>query len=982
MGAMAKMQWPRVLYSTTILGGGVTGLGASYPGGLDLVTPSLSLRAGALRDVLNFECSQSGGYSRIEGYERADGQTAPSLATYQIVQVASFANVPTVGQSISQSSSGATGVVASVNNAPGAYYMAVTRVSGVFDTTGIISSVNDLVVTSANSPFIITASVKSVSWAFDPDSVDSRWDIVWTNAIFAVPLWEGSGQSVTDLVSGASFLNTGTAATWPADTYGTALQGSGVYGAGTSFTDASTGSNNPGHLTGSYTYIYYGRFAAPGASNFQVAQNAYNDVSNAAGPNGQSYGLVVAGSGIAGLTANGLVPGDGSALGAIDTGFVAGDGVLRLYAIEYNVGTSVASLYINGSLYATYPFTPCIGDGPNPKMDFCAGNLESGYGIVANAVLGADFHAALGLDPFGPFRQSGSIHGPLSVPYQTMLGTSIQQTVSITSLLNAQYLAAVADIYRALIRAVPGSGAILGVVGMVFSGADNLYAFRANVAGTAVAVYKSSATGWALVPFFNTVSFTAGGTSVPIDGETLTQGGVTATIKRTMWQSGAWSGTAVGQFVVTTPSGGNFTAGVATTTSGATVTLSGAITPITLLPGGHFQFVKCNFSGQSVTRRIYGCDGVNKAFEFDGTTLAPISTGNSPDAPTNIAFHKNFLFVSQDSSLFYCGVGTPFKWGSVDGGGEIATGDQVTGMLTLPGAQTTAALGVYSRSDTNILYGTDPTTFNFVSFNTGIGCLPYSAQNIFDTFAFDHFGVVTLQTSLNYGNFAPNTLTKNILPFIIQERGKLSASTIARDKGQYRVFFNDGYGLWLTTINQRYLGATIIQFPNPVSCCDVADLSTGDEAIYFGSSDGNGYVYRMESGTSFDGEDIDAHITLAWDPLKTPRILKRFRAASIEMQGDGYAAVNFGYQLGYGSSNIGQPGTVATSSNFASIPVWDEFVWDNFIWDGQTLSPTDVDVTGTAENIQVILSSSTNYMSAFNINSVVHHYSMRRGMRV
>ncbi len=303
-------------------------------------------------------------------------------------------------------------------------------------------------------------------------------------------------------------------------------------------------------------------------------------------------------------------------------------------------------------------------------------------------------------------------------------------------------------------------------------------------------------------------------------------------------------------------------------------------------------------------------------------------------------------------------------------------------MLTLPGSQTTATLAVYLRSNVAFLYGSDPTTFNFVTFNTGLGSLPFSAQNLFDTFFFDDLGVVTLKTTLNWGNFLPSTLTKNILPFIEQERTKLVASAVNRAKSQYRVFFSDGYGLYVTLINQQYLGASIVLFPNAVSCCDEGETSTGTEVSYFGSSDGLGFVYQMDMGTSFDGANIDAFIRLAWDAIKSPRILKRFRAASIEIQGSAYVNMAFGYQLGYGTPSIGQPSNVNSPTNFAPAPVWDTFVWDNFIWDGQTLSPTDLDVTGTAENIQVIISSTANYIATFNVNSVIYHYSMRRGIRV
>jgi hypothetical protein len=578
----------------------------------------------------------------------------------------------------------------------------------------------------------------------------------------------------------------------------------------------------------------------------------------------------------------------------------------------------------------------------------------------------------------------------VSTPGPMPVGTAVTPTASVSPRTAAIYTAAAADVYRARIGPVPGSGPMLGVVGMIFGagdGVDNLYAFRAVADGLSVAIHKASPAGWVLVPLFNLIHFTAGVTP-PSDGDTLTQGGVTATIKRVMWQSGAFApgpgNTAAGAFVITDPAGGNFAAGVATTSSGGAITLSGIQTPITIVPGGDYEFVKCNFSGQLVTRRIYGCDNVNPPFEFDGETYAPIETGLVPNAPDVIAFHKNYLMLGQASSIIYCGVGTPFKWSVVDGGGEIATGDHVHELLTLPGNQTTAALGVYMHSNTGVLYGTDPTTFNFVIFNTGQGALMHSVQNLADVFVFDTLGVITMRTTWTWGNFSSSTLTHNILPFIQQERTKLTASCIFREKSSYRVFFSDGYGLWVTTINQQYLGAIPVLFPNPVSCCDETVTTNDEEVIYFGSSDNLGYVYQMERGTSFDGAPLTAYITMAWDPLKSPRILKRFRAGSVEVQGAGYAEFQFGYQLAYSSALVGQPVPVGYVSGFTPPSNWDSGgAWDSgFTWDGTTLAPTDVDMTGWGENVQVTITSSTNYVSAFTLNSLIYHYSMGRGIRV
>ena len=570
-------------------------------------------------------------------------------------------------------------------------------------------------------------------------------------------------------------------------------------------------------------------------------------------------------------------------------------------------------------------------------------------------------------------------------PLSLLTGQATAQTVSIGAQTEAIYTAAAADVYRAAINAVPGSGPVLGVVAMAFLGVDQLYAFRANVGATAALLYQATPAGWVLVPYFDLVAFTAGGTVEPFDGDTLIQGAVSATIKRVMWQSGLWatapgSGSAVGQFVILAPVGGSFAAGAATTAGGATLTLTGPQTPITMAAFGQFEFVKCNFSGQLTTKRIYGCDGVNPPFEFDGTTLAPIATGLSPNAPSHICFHKNYLFIAQGSSLIYCAAGTPFMWDSVDGGGEIATGDTITGMITLPGSQTTATLGVYLRSNAAFLYGTDPTTFNFVTFNNSIGAVPRSCQNLFDTFFLDDLGVVTLKTTMNWGNFLPSTLTKNILPFIARERGNLTASAINRSKSQYRLFFGDGYALYCTVLNQQYLGAAPMLFNDVMMCVDNTKLVSDNEATYAGGK--SGYVYQLDVGTSFDGAAISAYFVTAWDVVKSPRILKRFRAASIEVQGGSYADIQFGYQIGYNNAQLAQLPAVDFVLNLGAVPHWDSFVWDAFTWDGSGLLPSDIDETGTAENIRVTVNSGTNYIAAYTINSIIHHYSMRRGIRV
>jgi hypothetical protein len=562
----------------------------------------------------------------------------------------------------------------------------------------------------------------------------------------------------------------------------------------------------------------------------------------------------------------------------------------------------------------------------------------------------------------------------------TTIGTAVPFTASISALLAAQYLAAAADVYRALIAKPTGSGAIRGVFTLNVSGTDYTYCFRDNAGATAVNLWQATAGGWTQVVFKYTVSFTAGGASAPADGATLTQGGVTATVRRVVAQSGSWaSNTAAGQLVIDAPSGGNFAAGAATLTGGINVTLSGVQTQITMAAGGKFEFDTGNFTGQPSGTRIYGVDGVNKMFEFDGTTLVPIATGATPDAPRHVVVYHNYLMCSVEGSLIYCGVGTPYRYSATDGGGEIATGDTITGFALQPGAQTTAALAVYCRAHTTMLYGTSPSTFNLTVFNVGAGAIERSIQNLNQTYVLDDRGVTSLATTLAYGNFTAATLTNNLRPFIYAAKMRLNCSAISRDKSQYRLFFSDGTGLYTTLVNNKLLGHGMVMFPTAMNVAWTAQLANGTEVTYLGGSDG--MVYTLDTGSSFDGSNLDAYITLTWNATRSPRILKRYRHASVEVQGNYYAAFSFGYQLAYNSSEIPQGSTGSYTSGFTAAPNWDSFTWDSFTWDGTTISPTEISLSGTGENIQITISSSTNYIQPYTLNSIILHYSIRRGLR-
>jgi len=555
----------------------------------------------------------------------------------------------------------------------------------------------------------------------------------------------------------------------------------------------------------------------------------------------------------------------------------------------------------------------------------------------------------------------------------------------------ANYNLLAANVYRALIGIVPGDGDIRGVAHL----GGVLYAWRDNTGATLLELYKATTSGWVKIVYGYEISFNLGSAS-PTIGGTINQAAParSAVVRAISLESGSWgAGTAAGRFITDAPVGGAFTAvalsagGTATCNAGLSGGLVQAL--ITFQPGGRVQTDIANF-GTGSTKKIYGCDNVNRGFEFDGTTMVPLKTGMTTDRPNNVKVHKNYLFFSFGASLQNSAISTPYAWTPLLGAGEyLATGD-ITGLVSLPGSEATGALGAYTENPTFILYGTSfggSGNGQFVEFNDGSGCEPYTAQTMDQAYALGASGITNMAVTQRFGNFLSNSLTDAIRPFIQLHRGTASASGVNRERSQYRVFFENGDALYLTMIAGKSLGVMPVTFPHPVTCWCEGPNDQNLEVAYFGTkadSLGNAYVMQMDVGTSFDGEVVPHMLQLNFNSIRDPRIIKRYRKAALEVKSSGKAEFSVGYQLGYGDATARQqPPLVPTQVPFAgTIPYDAGYTYDSGqFYDGRSLGPVEMEMKGSAENISLQVVGSTAIWSAFTINTITIHYTPRRGMR-
>lgn len=401
--------------------------------------------------------------------------------------------------------------------------------------------------------------------------------------------------------------------------------------------------------------------------------------------------------------------------------------------------------------------------------------------------------------------------------------------------------------------------------------------------------------------------------------------------------------------------------------------------PVTLLPGGRYEMVVGNFTAGPTSMKVYGCDGVNDPFEFDGTTYTAITSTGMSFPPNHIYAFKGHLFLAYKTSVIHSALGDPLDYQIINGAGEIGTSDNVTGFLVQPGTGDGGALAIYGRNTIYMLYGSSSADWKFVTFGVGVGGIPYTMQNLADSYTLDDRGIISMKSSLNYGNFDTGSLSYNIARAVAAHRSLASASAVNRQYSQYRVFFSDGYGVFSTINNETLVGHGIVQYPDPVLCAWDGEWNDGTPVSIFGTA--SGHVMQNDVGTSFDGELINAYFVTNINISKQLRIHKRFRRCVLEVQGEHYTEFSVGYNFDWASSEIAQHLFSNTGVVLSGTSAWDSFYWDNFYWDGRTITPSYLELNGSGENVQLIVSSNSDFVAEFAVNSAILHYTLRRGKR-
>lgn len=365
------------------------------------------------------------------------------------------------------------------------------------------------------------------------------------------------------------------------------------------------------------------------------------------------------------------------------------------------------------------------------------------------------------------------------------------------------------------------------------------------------------------------------------------------------------------------------------------------------LEAGRHEFDEGNAYATDAGNALYGVGG-GKPFELtqDGTLT---TLTDAPSGATLIALHQNHLFLGFTAgSLQFSGIGDPAAWdASTDGAGEIGVGQRLTGMVKGVGG----VLHVLTRDSIQTLRGTSEADFQLEVTVPGAGARSYSAQSLMAPYFVGERSITTLRAAQEFGDFTPMQPGRVVEP-LFRANGlsdRVVASSISKRKGQYRVWFDNRTGLYMSAN-----GITQVEYPDQVAVAHASEFASGEEALLIG--DDAGKVYRLDSGTTFNGTDIRSFLTLAYTDLGEPSIRKRFRRAFWDIRSGSEARIWIQPDFDYGDRDTGRPRREPIDYMLGG-GLWNVANWGEFNWSVPWLGQAPIDVTGTGTSVNFALFS-------------------------
>lgn len=430
-------------------------------------------------------------------------------------------------------------------------------------------------------------------------------------------------------------------------------------------------------------------------------------------------------------------------------------------------------------------------------------------------------------------------------------------------------------------------------------------------------VYKSTGSGYTRinVPSYGTVLVNGAGQA----GSTLAIDGLTATPQ--VGDTFTIAGVAKTYIITALP----------TVTSGAT-TLS--ISPaLNSSPSDNavITFRNTKFSVGTKARfvryrigsseKIAGVNGVSFPFIYDNTTFTRLNSVADAEGAEHVAWFKNSLFFAKGDKVLFSAPFTDNDFTAANGGGIINVGGRITGLKLFR-----EQLIIFCEQSIKRLVGNTAADYSLQPITENIGCVASDTiQEIGgDVMFLGPDGLRLLSATDRIGDFGLASVSKVIQKELTDliSGTTIFSSLVIKSKSQYRLF---GYSANITTASAKgILGTQLVE--GGISWAELrgikaytadSDYDDGTELIVFANN--SGYVYKLEQGNTFDGENITASFYTPYWPINDPRIRKTYYKLYTYLDPLGSVNTSVNLKLDFDTKDSIQPDSISLSNTSGSV---------------------------------------------------------------
>jgi hypothetical protein len=375
----------------------------------------------------------------------------------------------------------------------------------------------------------------------------------------------------------------------------------------------------------------------------------------------------------------------------------------------------------------------------------------------------------------------------------------------------------------------------------------------------------------------------------------------------------------------------------------------------------NLQFVNFESTGgQNGT--LYFVDGVNKIGEFyihdDGTYHFEELTRSSPIGCSLIERYAERIIVSGQSDnpslVYYSTRLKPYDFEEASAG-FVDVGDIVTGIKVFRNS-----LIIFCKNSIYELTNLDSTPI-IKSVTKNIGCVSgNSIQEIGGDLIFlAPDGLRTVAGTARIDDVELSSISRKILPLVNELINNFANYTISsmviRERSQYRLFYYrsgqaaSGQQGIIGTFKYNSEGIPAFEWSQtkglPVKFCTSDVNNDGTEVLYH--TDETGYVYKHDTGNSFDGANVEAEFQTPDMDYGDNGLRKSLYKVKTNIEPEGTQNdLLLRIRYDFESSEVPQPGNFAVG-NLSSASLFGTALFGTGIFGATTLPSKSVLVTGS-----------------------------------